>query len=203
MDVASLTAPHYECFLDRLSSQEYACQTIELSESLSTKKIAIILVVGYIVAGLIFGSCMLCYYDQELDTPLTPTPTRTPTPRTPTPIDEVVIRYSEAYADKYFIDGGDPGNVWLVLDMEIENHGYESFIASPGYFQVIVDHILYDARFCFLWSCEKDELEHTTLMDQGRVSGRVYFEVPELVTNVGYQPRYLLWKSFNVVWIKQ
>ena len=164
-------------------------QTLEQSESLSTKKIATILVVGYIVAGLLVVTCMRCYYDQELDTNVTPTPR-----------DEVVIRYSDTITRQLGMwTKADPGYVFLVLDLDIENQGYESVDANPFSCSVVINKVEYDASFITV----EGELKYVKLLDGGRTTGKVLFEVPEEVINVGYQPRYETWPKVYVVWIKQ
>jgi hypothetical protein len=46
-------------------------------------------------------------------------------------------------------------------------------------------------------------LKVVDLLDGGRISGKLAFEVPKEVTSMGYQLKYHDWKEYNIKWIKQ
>jgi len=64
---------------------------------------------------------------------------------------------------------------------------------------VVVDRVKYSPAFVVL----ENELKMVDVLDGGKTSGRVAFEVPQDVMSLGYEPLYDgLW-DYNLKWIKQ
>jgi len=132
---------------------------------------------------------------------INPTPTATPTPSPPSPTKQIIIKYSATTMTQIGSwDKADEGYTYLVLDLDIENDGYDSFSTNPFYFCVIVNNVKYDSAFVFEL---EDELKLVDLLDGGRVSGKLAFEVPEEVTSLGYQVKYESWEEYNIKWIER
>jgi hypothetical protein len=92
-------------------------------------------------------------------------------------------------------------NVYLVLDMTVENQGYNTFSTNPFYFSVIIDNVKYKSSFL---SYDLDnELKAVDVLDGGKVEGALAFEVPTTVTLSGFQAVYQAFSNFNVEWIKK
>ena len=142
--------------------------------------------------------------------PSTSPPTGPSAPSTPSATKEVVIRYSSTttehlgewfeYIEEWLYEA-DPGHTYLVVSLDIENKGYESFYTNPFNFAVIVSHVAYDPATP-TWGMD-DRLKTVDLLDGGRISGKLAFEVPEEVTSIGYQLKYQGFKSYNIEWIEQ
>ncbi len=78
-----------------------------------------------------------------------------------------------------------PGNVFLVFAMNIENHGYEKFYVSPSTFNLIANNIKYGESGSYQL---EDVLDRVDIPDGGSIKGSVAFEVP---SNIGsYQLQY-------------
>ena len=93
----------------------------------------------------------------------------------------------------------DPGYTYLVVSLDIENKGYESFSTNSFYFSVIVSNVEYDTA----WVALEDELKTVDLLNGGSTSGKLTFEVPEEVTSTGNQLKYQAWETYNIKWIKE
>ncbi len=124
----------------------------------------------------------------------TPTAVISPTPASPTPPPAtsqanptVVITYTPVFADS--------GSV-LVLDMTIENRGYDSFKTAPEYFTVMVSNA------SFKYDPAKSDLKTVELADGARLSGRLAFTVPSgtASSKVGYRLVYTGERLYNVWW---
>lgn len=155
-------------------------------------------------------------FDKELTPTPTPTATATPTATqtpthtpsiTPTPtleIPKMIIKYLDTISytliDKWgYTNTPDPGYIFLVLDLDIENQGYESIDVGSYCFDVVVNNIQYDSTYIGL----EDSLNHVGLLDGGRLTGKVTFEVLQEVMSAGYQVRWdSLWE-YNIEWVRQ
>ena len=161
---------------------------------MNVKKIAII-IVAIIAVGFI-ASCSYVGDIYERTSPPTPSPT---------PAGKVVIRYSDdtthtlTSVEPGFTDSADLGYVFLILNLEIENQGYESVSTGHAFFYVIINNVKYSHAQQGVFGSE-DRLKVVNLLDGGRITGKLTFEVPQEVTSVGYQPIY----DFvdNVEWIR-
>lgn len=118
----------------------------------------------------------------------------------PPPDKTIVIKYSCITTDQigeWF--HADSGYTYLVISLDIRNTGYDSFGTNPFYFSVIVNDVRYDTT----WVGLDDELKMVDLLDGGKISGKLAFEVPEEVTSTGYQLEYQAWETCDIEWIKQ
>ncbi len=95
----------------------------------------------------------------------------------------------------------DPGYTYLVVSLDIENDGYDSFTTNPLRFCAIVNKVKYDAGFYYP---QKDELKMVDLLDGGKISGKIALEIPEDVLSAGYQLGYRLgtWEPYNIKWVE-
>jgi hypothetical protein len=124
---------------------------------------------------------------------------RTTATATPTSTPEVDIEYSATTTSQLnqFETAGS-GNVYLILDLDIENKGYDSFTTNPVYFYVVVNNVRYG------FTGIENQIQIVDLLNGGKISGEVAFEVPQNVMSLGYQPIYDTgWQQYNVKWIKK
>lgn len=157
--------------------------------------IAIVLIF-IIVVGLGYG-----VYQASKPTPSTPilTPTQTPSPTpTLTPIKEqydVVIRYTERYADSIgeYIEPS-KGYTFLIVTLDIENKIDREFNTNPYFFNAIINNVEYDPH----WSTYSlnDPLKAVDLHKGGKISGSMVFEVPKGTTayTLVYEGLFYNWK---------
>jgi len=128
-------------------------------------------------------------------------------PSTPPTTKQIVISYSstttehlgewyEWYGYEY---EADPGYTYLVVSLDIENNGYDSFSTGHCFFSVVVNNVAYNVIYVGL----ENMLKVVDLLDRGRISGKLAFEVPKEVTSLGYQLKYDAFKEYNIEWIKQ
>jgi hypothetical protein len=133
----------------------------------------------------------------SISPPTTPSPPATPSPAT---TEEIVIRYSSYTTDQVVEwNKADPGYTYLVASLDIENKGYDSFSTGHCFFSVVVNNVAYNVEYVGL----ENMLKVVDLLDGGRISGKLAFEVPKEVTSMGYQLKYHDWKEYNIKWIKQ
>jgi len=90
------------------------------------------------------------------------------------------------------------GKVYLVTNLQIENHGYDEFYVNPNYVKVEANNVLYDYSWVSLEDIGLPSLDSVTLMDGGSVTGALAFEIPS-----NTQRYTLLWRpwggeSYNV-----
>lgn len=73
-----------------------------------------------------------------------------------------------------------PGKVFLLLKMEIENHGYTEFSVSPLYFNIIIDGVeySYDSATYSLDERGLAPLDSVKLRDGGKTSGCLVYQIP-------------------------
>lgn len=115
---------------------------------------------------------------------------------------KIIITYSSNITNKVGErewQKADPGYTYLILDLDIENQGYESFSTGRSAFSVVVSNVGYDVTYVGL----DDMLKVVDLLDGGRITGKLAFEVPEDVTDVGYQVRYESVREYNIQGIKR
>jgi hypothetical protein len=80
---------------------------------------------------------------------------------------DYIGQYTESFSGKTF----------LVVDMTIENHGYDSVEINPNYFGVVIDKVAYPydkATFS-----TESPLTSLALLDGGKTSGKLVFQIPE------------------------
>lgn len=110
---------------------------------------------------------------------------------------KILIEYSASKQDKIgesmFADEAQEGMTYLILDMDITNEGYKEFSTNSLYFSVVVDNIEYDSA----WVTElEDELGTHNILNEGKLSGNLAFEVPEDVNN--FEIVYDAWENYNI-----
>lgn len=112
---------------------------------------------------------------------------------------EIIIRYSATTARSIGFLAPEAGYIYLILDLDVENRGYESFSTGWGFY-VVVDRVKYSTAGTLLL---ENSLKSVDLLDGGRVSGRVSFEVPQDVLSLDWEPRYEGIWDYNIKWIRQ
>lgn len=126
-------------------------------------------------------------------------------PSAPSAEGKVSIRYTSstmAQLGESSWGQADPGYTFLVLDLDIENQGYDSFKVYTALFSVVVNNVSYDEVG---FAVEASNLKSVDLLDGGRVTGTVAFEVPVEVSSAGFEPKYwdYGYTECRVEWIKQ
>ena len=138
---------------------------------------------------------------QVVDTTTTQVFTLPPAPTTTADTRKVIITFSPTLLTQigtgYYPEKPDKGNIFLVLDMTIENKGYEEFNTNPNYFYVVINNIKYD----YSWASSglDNRLPTIDLLNNGKVSGQLAFEVPTGSAN--FTPLYEAWSKYNVQWV--
>lgn len=113
---------------------------------------------------------------------------------------EIVITYSSYTTDQIGEwNKADQGYTYLVVSLDIENKGYDSFNTGHCFFSVVVNNVAYNVEYVGLGNI----LKVVDLLNGGKISGKLAFEVPKEVTSTGYQLKYQTWKEYNIEWIKQ
>jgi len=116
---------------------------------------------------------------------------------------EQYIQIDKAPGTKYQKIGyssPDPGKMFLVIDLTIENHGYDSVDTNPYRFKVTVDNVQYDiAGVSYsLDSIDKAMLDSVTLKDGGKISGSLAFQVPGTTTDYSFEYVPYSWENYDV-----
>ena len=133
-------------------------------------------------------------------TPTPSPPESSPTPK-PSPTKQIIIKYSALTTGQIGRNEADPGHIYLVLDLDIKNDGYDSFTTNPYYFYVIVNNVKYDPA---LLAWPASTLKWVDLLDGGRISGKIVFEVPEDGLSAGYQLGYESYgETYSIKWMEQ
>ncbi|MCZ7403227.1 MAG: DUF4352 domain-containing protein [Candidatus Methanoperedens sp.] len=89
----------------------------------------------------------------------------------------------------------EPGNVFLVISMNIENHGYEKFHASPYIFNLIANNLTYGQSGSYQLD---DVLAIVDIPDGGSINGSIAFNVPSNIGN--YQLQYTGAGDYNIIY---
>lgn len=93
------------------------------------------------------------------------------------------------------------GNDFLVVDMVIENHGYESFSVAPIYFSVVIDGVEYPYELMATVSLNdvhKSPLNTLKILDGGKVEGSLAFKIPQDKTS--YILKYIGYGSYDIIY---
>ena len=109
--------------------------------------------------------------------------------------------------DKVGYSEAQPGKTYLVVPLQFENLGYDSFDYNPWYCKVTVDNVQYNDAFIgySLAGIGYASIEDAvTLKNGGKIKGYMGFEVPEGTTNYefAYEP-ISLFGGYNIVYAKQ
>ncbi len=109
----------------------------------------------------------------------------------------IVIKYSAKKVDSI---GGysepKPGNIFLIVTMTIDNHGYDEINTNPNYFSVIANNIKYDYTSS-TYSLE-DKLDTADILDGGSMRGSMAFEVPSNIEE--FKLQYKAYTNYNVIY---
>lgn len=109
----------------------------------------------------------------------------------------VVIKYSVKKADSIgSYSDLKPGNVFLIVTMTIENHGYDTINTNPNYFSVITNNIKYDYTSS-TYSLE-DKLDTADILNGGSMKGSMAFEVPADTNE--FKLQYKSYTDYNVIY---
>jgi len=126
----------------------------------------------------------------------------TPTPKvidTPIPDERfITITYSHRVNDYVGMreSGSSSGMTYLFVTMTIENHGYKSFNVNPYNWQVEIDNIRYNHHW--VTYDLKDRLSTQDIMDGGKLTGSIAFEIPRNGTNPdNYEYSIIYDQAFN------
>ncbi|MFZ3058287.1 MAG: DUF4352 domain-containing protein [Candidatus Methanoperedens sp.] len=88
------------------------------------------------------------------------------------------------------------GYVFLVITMNIENHGYKEFQVSPYSFDLVANNIKYKASGgSYLLD---DKLDSVDILDGGSLKGSVAFEVPSNIES--YQLQYSYFGDYQIIY---
>ncbi len=80
---------------------------------------------------------------------------------------DYIGRYTEASSGKTF----------LLIELTLENHGYDTLEINPNYFGVVIDKVLYPYDKA-TYSTD-NPLASVTLLDGGMISGYLVYQIPE------------------------
>jgi hypothetical protein len=99
---------------------------------------------------------------------------------------DVVIRYTEKYANSISYHEPEQGYTYLILTVQIQNNIDKELNVGPQYFSIIVNNVKYDTDFA-TYSLP-DTLKSVTVLKGGVVTGSLAFEVPAGTT--AYTPTF-------------
>ena len=113
-------------------------------------------------------------------------PSSTPPPSNQPSNPTIFITYAAVFTTQDF----------LIVDMTIENKGYDSFNTSPEYFSVVV------ANGEYSYDPSRSDMETVDLPDGGKLSGKLTFQVPSGTASnrVGFSMKYSGVRLYNVWW---
>lgn len=114
-----------------------------------------------------------------------------PTPdvyTTPDPQPAVVIVYSANFAGEH-----------LIINMSINNRGYDVFNTSPEHFSAVVNNMPYP------FDPERSDLKTVDVPDGSKINGMLTFRVPSGTASdrVGFEMQYSGTRLYNVQWFKK
>ncbi len=112
----------------------------------------------------------------------------------------VVIRYSGKAVSSISFSNPAAGNIFLVVSMQIENHGYDRFPVSWSYFYVIIGNHQY--TYSSSTFSLADELSSSDVLNGLTVTGSIAYEVPANygAFNLLYKP---IFGQYNVQYVQQ
>jgi hypothetical protein len=92
------------------------------------------------------------------------------------------------------------GNLYLVVSMNIENHGYESFKMYPRInMHVVIDDIKYGPAL--LPDLENMLPDEIVILNGDNIKGKLAFELPKDAAIKRYQMTYENSLTYNIEWI--
>ncbi len=92
----------------------------------------------------------------------------------------------------------EPGKVYLVTNLQIENHGYDEFNVNPNYVKVEINNVQYDYSWIGVSDLGLASLDSVTLKDGGITSGSIAFEIPSNANQYSLVWKTWVGESYNV-----
>jgi len=91
-----------------------------------------------------------------------------------------------------------PGNVFIVAEVKLENHGYQSFSVDPADFVLSTSSFNHKSSpvTYYLDKIGKSSLPVGSLPDGGNIDGYIAFEVPQGTSD--YKVKYDGWEKVNL-----
>lgn len=91
-----------------------------------------------------------------------------------------------------------PGYTYMVVDIELENHGYSEFDVNPFYFEAVINKIQYQ---CDTPTFDEsiNTLPTVTLQDGGAISGQLVYQVLKDSTEYSIKYAGYTWMNYNFV----
>jgi hypothetical protein len=113
---------------------------------------------------------------------------------------KIIIRHSDETLTQIGENKPEPGNVYLMLTVDIENAGYGVFSTNSERFFVTINHITYGQALITF----PGEMRGFGLSSGQRQISKLAFEVPETFSMWGYEPGYSAFpERVNIEWIKE
>jgi hypothetical protein len=139
---------------------------------------------------VIVGASVVPSSKQEEKTTQTQTQSSASTPKqttTKSTSDDIYVhvQHSGQQMNKIGYSTPDPGKVYLVVNLNLENHGYSGVDTNPNNFKIEANSIEYgySPATYSLPDAGYPKLDTVTLKDGGKISGRLAFEVPKGTTS--------------------
>ena len=104
----------------------------------------------------------------------------------------VLIKCQGTTYPKIGYSHAEPGKVYLVTNLQIENHGYDEFSVNPNYVKIEINKVQYDYSWIGVGDLGLSSLDSATLKDGGIITGAVAFEVPSNTNQYA-----LTWKTWS------
>lgn len=84
----------------------------------------------------------------------------------------------------------------LIVNLTIDNHGYDSFEANKSFFSVVAKGISYPDTDCYV----ADALSDSNVQNGGTLNGAIPFAVPSMTNE--FTMKYIGPGSYNIKWIE-
>jgi hypothetical protein len=88
------------------------------------------------------------------------------------------------------------GTSTLIINLTIDNHGYDSFEANKSYFSVVAKDISYTETDCYV----ADAFLDADVPNGGTLNGAIPFAVPSMTNE--FTMKYTGPGSYNINWIE-
>jgi hypothetical protein len=114
--------------------------------------------------------------------------------------EKITITYSSRTANSITKESGDvvqagSGNHFLILNVTIENYGYDSFSTYPLFFHVIADDVTYNYYFSV---AEIQNWETIGLLSRKTFQGELVFLLPDSAST--FTLDYDAYIDYNIIW---
>jgi hypothetical protein len=115
---------------------------------------------------------------------------------------QIIITYSgvsaEDFSGTYYQNIPQAGNIYIIVDITIENHSNSAFNIDPLGFSMVANGVDYQRAFVFEL---KDAIQLGIVPVNGSLTGKLAFEVPEGTSD--FTMKYQGDKNYNINWVKQ